>query len=99
MMTTAPTLGWPQYAASVSWVTRMVRTELSTPGKVRQGHTERRRGRRDALATTDAQITVGTTRTWLRVPTRPSERRNPRKPSRVLTSMTPDPRSWVRCRS
>ena len=26
-----------------------VRTELSTPGEVRQGHTERRRGRRDAL--------------------------------------------------
>src|SRR6185436_4761344 len=34
--------------------------------------------------TTDAQMTVGTTRTWLRTPTRWSGRTNPQKPARSL---------------
>ena len=49
--------------------------ELAAAGQVRQRRADRRVAAAMRSATTDEQITVGTTSTWLRVPTRPSGRR------------------------
>ena len=63
MTTTAPTLGWAQYAASVSCVTRM--SGPSCPQPARCGSADVNGGAAAATrsATSEEQITVGTTST------------------------------------
>jgi hypothetical protein len=72
---TAPTFGCRVYAASVSCVT--LRSGPICPQPARCGSAAPIGAMAAAIrsATTAAQITVGTTRTWLRTPTCPSGRR------------------------
>src|SRR6185436_18310709 len=81
---TAPTLGCAQYAASVVCVSCMSGPSCPQPARCGSATTDDGSASAMRSLTTDAQITVGTTSTWFRTPTRWSGRTNPQKPARSL---------------